>query len=78
MRSLRKEMLPAVKALHDTPTPGWLSPHQILFGMDLLGWGLPLLDEGMAMDAKKLFERQKATAREIRQQFQDRAEICSA
>ena len=63
------EMWPALKAYHDTPTPGGLSPHQILFARDPLGRGLPLSDEGMAMDAKEFFERKETTAREIRQQL---------
>ena len=62
-------MWPALKAHHDTPTPGGLSPHQILFGRDPLGRGLPLSGDGMAMDAKEFFARQEATARDIRQQL---------
>ena len=65
-----EEMWPALKAHHDTPTPGGLSPHQILFGRDPLGRGLPLLGDGMAMDAKEFFARQEATARDIRQQLE--------
>ena len=65
-----EEMWPALKAHHDTPTPGGLSPHQILFGRDSLGRGLPLSGEGMAMDANEFFARQEATARDIRQQLQ--------
>ena len=63
-------MWPALKAHHDTPTPGGLSPHQILFGRDPLGRGLPLSGDGMAMDAKDFFARQEATARAIRQQLE--------
>ena len=33
-RNWFEEMWPALKAHHDTPTPGGLSPHQILFGRD--------------------------------------------
>ena len=65
-----EEIRPALKAHHDTPTPGGLSPHQILFGTDPLGRGLPLLGDGMAMDAKEIFARQEATARDIRQQLE--------
>ena len=63
-------MWPALKAHHDTPTPGGLSPHQIPFGRDPLGHGLPLSGDGMAMDAKEFFARQEATARDIRQQLE--------
>ena len=52
-------MWPALKAHHDTPTPGGLSPHQVLFGRDPLGRGLPLSGDGMAMDAKEFFARQE-------------------
>ena len=61
-RNRFEEMWPALKAHHDTPTPGGLSPHQILFGRDPLGRGLPLSGDGMAMD--------EATARNIRQQLE--------
>ena len=37
LRNWFEEMWPALKAHHDTPTPGGLSPHQILFGRDPLG-----------------------------------------
>ena len=50
-RNWFEEMWPALKAHHDTPTPGGLSPHQILFGRDPLGRGPPLFGDGMAMDA---------------------------
>ena len=63
-------MWPALKAHHDTPGPGGLSPHQILFGRDPLGRGLPLSGDGMAMDAKEFFAQQEATARDIRQQLE--------
>ena len=63
-------MWPALKAHHDTPTPGGLFPHQILFGKDPLGRGLPLSGDGMAMDAKEFFARQEATARDICQQLE--------
>ena len=63
-------MWPALKAPHDTPTPGGLSPHQILFGRDPLGRRLPLSGDGMAMDAKELFARQEQTAPDIRQQLE--------
>ena len=69
-RNWFEEMWPALKAHHDTPTPGGLSPHQTLFGRDPLGWGLPLSGEGMAMDTKEFFARQEATARDIRQQLE--------
>ena len=65
-----EEMWPALKAHHDTATPDGLSPHQILFGRDPLGRGLPLSGDGMAMDAKEFFARQEATARDIRQQLE--------
>ena len=69
-RNWFEEMWPALKADHDTPTPGGLSPHQILFGRDPLGRGLPLSGDGMAMDAKEFFARQDTTARDIRQQLE--------
>ena len=69
-RNWFEEMWPALKAHHDTPTPGGLSPHQFLFGRDRLGRGLPLSGDGMAMDAKEFFARQEATARDIRQQLE--------
>ena len=69
-RNWFEEMWPALKAHHDTPTPGGLSPHQILFGRDHLGRGPPLSGEGMAMDAKEFFARQEATERDIRQQLE--------
>ena len=69
-RNWFEDMWPAVKTHHDTPTPGGLSPHQILFGRDPLGRGLPLSAGGMAMDAKEFFARQEATARNIRQQLE--------
>ena len=53
-RNWFEEMWPALKAHHDTPTPGGLSPHQILFGRDTLGRGPPLSGDGMAMDAKEI------------------------
>ena len=69
-RNWFEEMWPALKAHHDTPTPGGLSPHQILFGRDPLGRGLPLSGDGVAMDAKEFFARQEATARDICQQLE--------
>ena len=69
-RNWFEEMWPALKAHHDTPPPGGLSPHQILFGRDPLGRGLPLSVDGMALDAKEFFARQEATARDIRQQLE--------
>ena len=60
-----EEKGPAVKAHHDTPTRGGLSPHLIFFGRDPRGRGLPLSGEGMAMDATGFFERQETTARDI-------------
>ena len=69
-RNWFEEMWPALKAHHDTPTPGGLSPHQILFGRDPLDRGLPLSGDGMAMDAKEFFARQEQTARDIRQQLE--------
>ena len=68
-RNWFEEMWPALKAHHDTPTLGGLSPHQILFGRDPLGRGLALPGDGMAMEAKEFFARQEATARDIRQQL---------
>ena len=65
-----EEMWPAVKAHHDTPTPGRLSPHQILFGRDPLGQGLPSSGDGMAIDVKQFFVRQETTALEICQQLE--------
>ena len=65
-----EEMRPALKAHHDTPSPGGLSPHQISFSRDPLVRGLPLSGDGMAMDAKEFFARQEATARDIRQQLE--------
>ena len=69
-RNWFEEMWPALKARHDTPTLGGLSPHQILFGRDPLGRGLPLSGDGMARDAKEFFARQEATAQDIRQQLE--------
>ena len=69
-RNWFEEMWPALKAHHDTPTVGGLSPHQILFGRDPLGRVLPLSGDGMAMDAKEFSARQEATARDIRQQLE--------
>ena len=69
-RNWFEEMWPALKAHHDTPTPGGLSPHQILFDRDPLGRGLPLSGDGTAMDAKEFFAPQEATARDIRQQLE--------
>ena len=46
-RNWFEEMWTALKAHHDTPTPAGLSPHQILFGRDPLGRGLPLSGDGM-------------------------------
>ena len=65
-RNWFEEMWSAIKAHHDTPTPGGLSPHQILFGRDPLGRGLPLSGDGMAMDAKEFFARNQRTEREVR------------
>ena len=69
-RNWFEEMWPALKAHHDTPTLVGLSPHQILFGRDPLGRGLPLSGDGMAMDPKEIFARQEPTARDIRQQLE--------
>ena len=69
-RNWFREMSPALKAHHDTATPGGLSPHQISFGRDPLGRGLPWSGEGMPMDAKEFFARQETTAREIRRQLE--------
>ena len=67
-------MWPTLKAHHDSPTPGGLSPHQILFGRNSLGRGLPLSGDGiefsMAIDAREFFAQQEATARDIRQQLE--------
>ena len=65
-----EEMWPALKAHHDTPSPGGLSPHQILFGRDPLGREFPLSGDGMAMDAKEFFARQEQPARDVRQQLE--------
>ena len=62
-RNWFEEMWPALKAHHDTPTPGGLSPHQILFGRDPLGRGLPLSGDGMAMDAKGILRAARANRR---------------
>ena len=69
-RNWFEEKWPALKAHHDTPTPGGSSPHQIWFGRDPLGRGLPLSGDGLAMDAKEFFARREATARDIRQQLE--------
>ena len=69
-RNWFEEMSPALKAHHNTPTSGGLSRHQILFGRDPLGRGLPLSGEGVAMDAKEFFARQESTARKIPQQIE--------
>ena len=69
-RNWFEEMWPALESLHDTPTSGGLSPHQILFGRGALGRGLPLSGEGMAMDAKEFFELGETTAREICKQLE--------
>ena len=69
-RNRFEEMWLALEAHHDTPTASGLSPHQILFGRDPLGWGLPLSGDGMAMDATEFFVRQKTTALEICQQLE--------
>ena len=65
-----EEMWPALKAHHDTPTSGGLSPHQILIGRDPLGWGLLLSGDGIAMETKEFFARQEAMARDIHQQLE--------
>ena len=65
-----EEMWPAFKAHHNTSAPGGLSPHQILFGRDVLGRGFPLSGHGMAMDAKDFFARQESTALDICQQLE--------
>ena len=69
-RNWFEEMWRALKAHHDTPTPGGLSPHQILFRRDPLGRGLPLSADGIAMEAKEFFARRETTAWEIRQQLE--------
>ena len=38
-----EEMWPALKAPNDTPTPGGLAPHQILFGRDPTGSRTPFV-----------------------------------
>ena len=53
-----EEMWPALKAHGETPTPGGLSPHQVLFGRDHLGQRLRLSGDGMAMEPKEFFARQ--------------------
>ena len=67
---LFEEMWPALKAHHDTPTTGGMSPHQILFGRDPLDGGLPLSCDGMAMDAKEFFARQETMARHVCHQLE--------
>ena len=69
-RNWFEEMWPALKAHHDTPTPVGLSSHEILFGRDPLGRGLPLSDGGIAIDAKEFFARQETTARKVRQHLE--------
>ena len=69
-RNWFEEMWPVLKAHHDTPTPGGLSPHEILFSRDPLGRGLPLSGEGMAKDAREFFARQEATVWDICQQLE--------
>ena len=65
-----EEMWPALGAHLDTPTPGGLSSHQIVFDRDPLGRRLPLSGGGMALDAKKFFQRQEITARDFCQQLE--------
>ena len=65
-----EEIRPALKVHHDTLQPAGLSPHQVLFGRDALGRGLPLSGDGMAMDPKEFFARQATTALEIFQQLE--------
>ena len=69
-RNWFEEMWPALKAHHDTPTLGGLSPHQILFGRDPLGRGLPLSGDCIAIEANEFCGRQETAAREIRQQLE--------
>ena len=69
-RNSFEEMWPALKAHHDAPSPGWLSPHKILLGREPLGRGLPLSGEGRGTDAQEFFKRQDTTAREIEQQLE--------
>ena len=52
-RNWFEETWPALKAHHDTPTPGGLSPHQILLCGDPLWRGLPLSCDDMAPHAKE-------------------------
>ena len=70
-RNWFEEMWPALKARHDTPTPGGSSHQEFFFGRDPLGWGLPLPGEGMATDATEFFARQETNARRIRQQLEN-------
>ena len=70
-RNWFEAMWPSLKAHHDTPTPGSLWPHQILFGTDLLGGGPSLSADGIAMHAKEFLARQETTAREICQQLEN-------
>ena len=63
------QMLPAHKSHRDTRTAAGLSPHQIPFCRDPLGRGLPLSDDGLAMNAEEFFWRQETTAREMCQQL---------
>ena len=69
-RNWFEEMWPALKAHHDTPTPGGLLRHRILFRRNNLGRGLPLSDDGMRMDAMGFFARQETTVRDICRQLE--------
>ena len=60
-------MWPALNAHHDTPTARAFLPHQFLFNTDPLRRTLPFSGDGMAMEAKGFFARQKTTARHIHQ-----------
>ena len=74
-RNWFEEMSPALKAHHDTPTPGGLSIPQILFGRDPQSRGLSLSGDGMAMDAKEFLAQQETTAREICQQLEKEHDV---
>ena len=69
-RNWFQEMWPALRAHHDTPILGGMSPHQIRFGRDPLGQLPSSSGDGMAMDAKEFFARQETMAREICQQLE--------
>ena len=75
-RNWFEEMWRALKAHQDTLTPVGLSPHPIFFGEDPLAYGFPLLNEGMAMDAKEFFVPQATTVWQFRQQITKKHSVC--